>query len=119
MELKDKRISHLRNLGKTRNSAIRVLEKKLERNSDFLEIAEITDVVEHRDGGIPNKRVGYVAGICGSRDTKNEFDLMGNVYSLVYFNDMVKKDDLWKHGGVTIYSPSIFQLTDYVPSKLK
>lgn len=107
MELKDKKIAHLRNIGETRKSAIRMLEKELERGSNFLEVAEITDVVKHRDGGIPNKRVGYVAGICGSRDAKNEFDLGEDVYSLVYFN----------RGN--IHTPGILQLIDYVPQKVK
>ncbi len=119
MELKDRRISHLRNLGETKQSAIKSLEEELERGSNFIEIAEITDVVEHRDGGIPNKRVGYVAGICGSKNAKNEFDLGEDVYSLVYFKGMVKKDGDWKHGGGTIYFPSVFQLTDYVPLNTK
>ena len=117
MDLKDKRISHLRNLGKTRVFAIRTLEKELDRGSDFLEVAEITDVVKHRNKGIPNKRVGYVAGVCGSRNAENEFDLGEDVYRLVYFNGLIQKEGIWKHSGETIFSPSIQNIIDYVPLK--
>ena len=115
MEIKDKKIAHLRSLGCTKESAIRTLERELKRGSDFLEIAEMTDVIEHRDGGIPNKRVAYVAGIYGSRNARNEFDLGKNAYGLVYFNVMVRENNLWEHG--TINDIGILELTDYVPLK--
>lgn len=119
MELNDKRIAHLKNLGGTREVAIGILEEELKRNSDFLEIAEITDVLNHRDGGTPNKRVGYVAGICGSKEAKNEYDLGDDIYRLIYFNGMVQEENFWKHGGGTIHSPNIQQITDYVILKAK
>jgi len=119
MELKDKRISHLRNLGETRDFAIRTLEGELERGSDFLEVAEITDSQLYRDGGIPNKRVGYVAGICGSRDAKSEGDCGDDVYNLIYFNGLIQMEGLWKHSGGTIYSNSLRNITDYVPLNAK
>jgi hypothetical protein len=117
MELKDRRISHLKNLGETRQAAIRMLEKELEINSDFLEIAEITDSHVYRDGGLPNKSVEYVAGICGSRDA-GEGDFGDDVYSLVYFNGMVKIDGNWKNFR-TVYSNNLKNIIDYTPLKSK
>lgn len=82
MNLDDKRIDHLRNLGETREIAIINFKKRLKENPDIFEIAEITDSHMYRDGGLLNKSTNYVAGICGSREPKNEGDLGEDVYKI-------------------------------------
>ncbi len=80
----------------------------------YITVAEITDVIKHRDGGIPNKNVNYVAGICGSRKGKNEYDLGDDVFSLVCFNGQVEKNNRWGYGRGEVNFPDINQITDYV-----
>ncbi|MEA3514608.1 MAG: hypothetical protein U9R34_03980 [Nanoarchaeota archaeon] len=115
MNHNNKEIAHLKYLGETRAEAINTLEEELKKGSDFLERAEITDSINHRDGGMPNKRLGYVAGICGSREARNEFDLGKDVYKLVYFNCIIKREGNWEYGGGTIHSPSLQDIVDYTP----
>lgn len=117
MEYNDKRIAHLKNLGRTQTIAIANLEEELKINPDFypdfLEIAEITDSNTYRDGVLLNKTVNYVAGICGSRKAKSRCDFQENIYSLVYFNKIVQRDNTWKHTGATIHSNDLRHIVDY------
>lgn len=114
MNIKDEQLAHLRNLGLTRTDAINMLEQELERSSDFLEIAEVTCAPPV--GETAYKDVGYVAGICGSRDAKKGFDLGDDVYRLVYFKGLIDKEGLWqRHKNEKIFTPKVSQLTSYVP----
>lgn len=119
MKSDDKRIAHLKNLGRSEAIAIINLEKKLKKNSDFLEIAEITNSYTHmsKDGKLLSKNVCYVAGICGSREPKNEGDIGENVYKIVHFSSIVQRNGTWEHGG-RVMGSNLQGIINYEPLRL-
>lgn len=119
MKRDDHRIEHLRNLGEDRTAAIRTLEEGLRLDPNFLERAEISHSHETRDSGLLHTELGYVAGICGNREARNQEDLVDDVYSLVYFQGKTQqKDRTWKPEE-PVFTNSLACVVDYKPLKAK
>lgn len=114
MKHDDQKIAHLRNLGDSK-AVVRVLEGRLKEDFSSLEIAEITLSSKYRDNGLPNRIVGYVAGICGSRESKTDGDMLEDVYSLVYFNRLVKRGSTLEFHEA--FTPALQNIVDYIPVK--
>jgi phosphopantetheinyl transferase (holo-ACP synthase) len=119
MKLNDKRIAHLRNLGNNRDEAIKTLEIEMQKNPDFLEVAEISFSHETRDGGLRHNEIAYVAGICGCKEAKSKSDSSDDIYHLVYFNEMVQTKDAAWHPEGNIYSNSLECISQYQPFNKK
>ena len=115
MDIDDKRISHLRRLGESSREAIMNIVKELRGGFNYLEFAEITDSHLHRDGGLLNKKMVWVAGVSGYKEACSEGDLRDEVYRLIYFSGgaMVKRNDIWGYEGGIARANGLRHLVDY------
>lgn len=115
MKINDKRIAHLKNLGKDRNAAIRSLKRKMQKDPGFLEVAEISFSHMTRDGGLTHKDIAYVAGICGRVPAKGANDYRDEIYHLIYFQEMGRLENGALVPEGTIYSNNLERISEYQP----